>query len=89
MLTSLVKRGYAMPINGLCVCTMDKEDVDNCIVFTETKGKEALATCCIIDESRAKQRHESIPTKNCSTDLFLLVPMSQCCRRCCDVERHI
>ena len=38
MLTSLEKKGYAMPINGLCVCTMEKEDVDNCIVFAETKG---------------------------------------------------
>lgn len=83
------EKGYAMPINALCVCTMDKEDVDNCIVFAKTKQKEALAYCCIIDESRAKQRYESRPTKNYPTKLFLLAPMSHCCGRCCDVERHI
>ena len=30
-----VENGYAMPIHALCVCTMDKEDVDNCIVFAK------------------------------------------------------
>ena len=58
------QRVYRKSINALCVCTIVRNEIDNCIVFAKGQRGFGMPLCAGI----AGQRNGRRPTKNCSLD---------------------